>query len=196
MKAYPDNIKEISFLASLDHSAPFPPWFAALGALGYWVIGQFGTRHPGAQRREDRSEEPVIDTTSVRAGSSTATPTWSTTTRDSCSRSSAPRSRPARRRRTTSSWSAAERAGDRWVASCATSTPARSSRTATTIVNAAGPFVDELNQQWGVGPTTASCTRRASIWSCPGSRRGHQRVLAFFDDTQRLFYVIPMGIAR
>ena len=32
MKAYPDNIKEIGFLASLDRTAPYKPWFAALGA--------------------------------------------------------------------------------------------------------------------------------------------------------------------
>ena len=46
MRAYPDNIKEIGFLAALDEKGPYPPWFAALGALGYWVIGQFGTKPP------------------------------------------------------------------------------------------------------------------------------------------------------
>ena len=52
MKAYPDNIKEISFLASLDRTSPYPPWFAALGALGYWIIGQFGTRYPRLLSKE------------------------------------------------------------------------------------------------------------------------------------------------
>ncbi len=33
MKAYPDNIREIGFLATLDRSAPYRPWFAGLGAL-------------------------------------------------------------------------------------------------------------------------------------------------------------------
>ena len=47
-----------------------------------------------------------------------------------------------------------------------------------------------------VAPTTGSCTPRASTWWCRGSRTTrHERVLAFFDDTQRLFYVIPMGQA-
>ena len=46
MKAYPDNVREVSFLATLDHSAPYRPWFAALGATAYWGIGQFGTRRP------------------------------------------------------------------------------------------------------------------------------------------------------
>ncbi len=39
MKAYPDNIKEIGFLATLDHSSPYQPWFAALGATAYWMVG-------------------------------------------------------------------------------------------------------------------------------------------------------------
>ena len=69
MKAYPDNIKEISFLASLDETSPYAPWFAGLGALGYWGIGQFGTRHPRLLSKEKVTlEEPVIDTTSVRGG--------------------------------------------------------------------------------------------------------------------------------
>ena len=32
MKAYPDNVAELSFLAALDDSSPYTPWFAALGA--------------------------------------------------------------------------------------------------------------------------------------------------------------------
>src|SRR5215510_15209802 len=36
MKAYPDNVKEIGFLAALDVDAPYRPWFAGLGALAYW----------------------------------------------------------------------------------------------------------------------------------------------------------------
>ena len=46
MKAYPDNIKEISFLATLDQKAPYHPWFAGLGAAAYWGIGLFGTKRP------------------------------------------------------------------------------------------------------------------------------------------------------
>ena len=69
MKAYPDNIKEISFLASLDQSSPYPPWFAALGALGYWGIGLFGTRYPRLLSTDKvEREEPVIDTVNVRGG--------------------------------------------------------------------------------------------------------------------------------
>ncbi|MEJ7801035.1 MAG: FAD-dependent oxidoreductase, partial [Ilumatobacter sp.] len=69
MKAYPDNIKEIGFLAALDRSAPYPPWFAALGATAYWAIGLFGTKRPKLFSAEEiEREEPVIDTSNVRGG--------------------------------------------------------------------------------------------------------------------------------
>ena len=67
MKAYPDNIKEISFLATLDRTAPYRPWFAALGATAYWGIGLFGTRRPRVFDAEQLEEvEPVIDTSTAR----------------------------------------------------------------------------------------------------------------------------------
>ena len=69
MRAYPDNIKEISFLAALDTSSPYSPWFSGLGALAYWGIGQFGTRHPRLLKTETiKDEEPAINTASVRGG--------------------------------------------------------------------------------------------------------------------------------
>ena len=67
MKAYPDNIKEISFLATLDRSAPYRPWFAALGATAYWGIGMFGTKPPRVFDAAHLDEvEPVIDTSTAR----------------------------------------------------------------------------------------------------------------------------------
>ena len=69
MKAYPDNIKEIGFLAALDETAPYRPWFAALGATAYWAIGLFGTKPPRLFDAEAiKAEEPAIDTSSVRGG--------------------------------------------------------------------------------------------------------------------------------
>ena len=34
----------LGFLAALDRTAPYRPWFAALGATAYWMIGLFGTK--------------------------------------------------------------------------------------------------------------------------------------------------------
>ena len=62
------------------------------------------------------------------------------------------------------------------------------------IVNAAGPFVDELNQQWGLTTDHQIVYSKGIHLVVPRlTTTRHDRVLAFFDDTRRLFYVIPMG---
>ncbi|MEQ9162463.1 MAG: FAD-dependent oxidoreductase, partial [Ilumatobacter fluminis] len=67
MKAYPDNVKEIGFLASLGTTAPYAPWFAGLGATAYWGIGQFGTKRPKVYSPDKvETAEPVIKTDDIR----------------------------------------------------------------------------------------------------------------------------------
>ena len=56
IKAYPANLKEIRFMAALDENSPFKPWFAGLGAAGYWLIGNGFTKAPRADAGEDRRE--------------------------------------------------------------------------------------------------------------------------------------------
>ncbi|MDG1188539.1 MAG: FAD-dependent oxidoreductase, partial [Ilumatobacter sp.] len=69
MRAYRDNIKQIGFYAPLDEKGPYKPWFAAFGALGYWIIGLFGTNRPRLLSRDDiESEEPAINTKNVAGG--------------------------------------------------------------------------------------------------------------------------------
>ncbi len=69
IKSYPDNIKEIRFLASLDETAPYSPAFATLGTLGYWAIGSFATKPPAHRTPEKIKQlEPVIDTKGLRGG--------------------------------------------------------------------------------------------------------------------------------
>ena len=200
MKAYPDNVKEIGFLAdarpSRRRTVRGSP---ALGATAYWAIGLFGTRAArtcstpsevegrGAGHRHDDRRA---------AGSSTRTPTSSTTTRASCSRSSARRSRPAPRPPTTSSCVSAERVGDRWVCRLRDTDTGEEFTTSARVDRQRRRPVRRRAQR-AVGPrrpSTGSSTRRASTSSSRASRRTrHDRVLAFFDDTRRLFYVIPMG---
>ncbi|MGA1532249.1 MAG: FAD-dependent oxidoreductase, partial [Aquiluna sp.] len=46
MRAYPNQIKEIGFLASLGPTAPFGRLLGAFGTLFYWAIGLLGTTPP------------------------------------------------------------------------------------------------------------------------------------------------------
>jgi len=196
MKAYPDNIKEISFLASLDETSPYAPWFAGLGALGYWGIGQFGTRHPRLLSRDKiEAEEPVVDTSSVRGGIEYRDAYLI----DNDSRFVFSFVRSAIE---AGAYAAnyvelvsATREGGRWRAQLRDVDSGREITTsASVIVNAAGPFVDELNQQWGLSTQHRIVYSKGIHLVVPRlTTTEHQRVLAFFDDTQRLFYVIPMG---
>jgi len=197
MKAYPDNITEVSFLAALDDSSPYPPWFSALGATAYWAIGGFRTRYPRLlSARKIRAEEPVIDTTSVRGGIEY---------RDCYLKDNDARFVFSFVRSSIEAGATvanyvelvgAERVDGHWhVRLRDLETGEELATTARMLVNAAGPFVDGLNRDWGV------TTRHRVVYSkgihlvVPRlTTADHERVLAFFDDTQRLFYVLPMGI--
>ncbi len=197
MRAYPDNIREISFLAALDESSPHSPLLSALGATAYWALGSFRTRSPrllGA--RKIRDEEPVIDTTSVRGGIEY---------RDCYLKDNDARFVFSFVRSAIEAGAAvanyvevtAAEPGDRgWRIQLRDGETGEELATrARIVVNAAGPFVDELDAGMGVE------TRHRIVYSkgihlvVPRlTTDDDDRVLAFFDDTQRLFYVIPMGM--
>jgi glycerol-3-phosphate dehydrogenase len=196
MKAYPDNVKEISFLASLDHGSPFPPWFAGLGAFGYWAIGQFGTRYPRIlSATKIAKEEPAVKIDPVRGGIEYRDAYLV----DNDARFVFSFVRSALEAGATAanyvSLVSARRDGDKWVAEL------RDEETGETftsysrvLVNAAGPFVDELNRGWGAATDNRIVYSKGIHLVVPRiTTHQHDRVLAFFDDTQRLFYVIPMG---
>lgn len=196
MKAYPDNVREIGFLAVLDRSAPYAPWFAALGATAYWAIGLFGTRPPKLFDVDDvRREEPAIDTAAVRG----AIQYQDAYLVDNDARFVFSFVRSALEAGASVAnyveLVSAERRDDRWVATLRDVDGGDEFTTsARVIVNAAGPFVDDLNGQWGLTTEHRIVYSKGIHLVVPRlTTTRHDRVLAFFDDTQRLFYVIPMG---
>ena len=196
MKAYPDNVKEISFLATLDNTAPFRPWFAALGATAYWGIGQFGTKPPRLYNAEKiEAVEPVIDTTSARGA--VQYQVCYLVDNDSRFVFSFVRSAIEAGAAVANyvELVSARREGDRWVCQLRdTDSGEEFTTTARVVVNAAGPFVDELNTSWGLTTDHRIVYSKGIHLIVPRlTTTRHNRVLAFFDDTQRLFYVIPMG---
>ena len=196
MRAYRANIKEIGFYAALDGNGPYPPWFATLGAIGYWIIGQFGTKWPRHLSRERiEREEPAIATTNVAGGIEY---------RDGILIDNDARFVFSFVRSAIEAGAAAvnyvemtsaERHGDRWVAQLrCVDTGEEFQTTARTIVNAAGPFVDETNREWGMTTEHRIVYSKGIHLVVPRlTTRHHDKVLAFYDDTERLFYVIPMG---
>ena len=196
MRAYPDNVREIGFLATLDETAPYRPWFAGLGAAAYWAIGQFGTRPPKVFSKDRLSAaEPAVRTDTARG----AIQYQDAYLIDNDSRFVFSFIRSAIEAGAAAAnyveLVSAERSGDRWVAMLRdTDTGEEFTTSARVIVNAAGPFVDGLNAEWGIETDHRIVYSKGIHLVVPRlTTTDHDRVLAFFDDTQRLFYVIPMG---
>ena len=196
MKAYRDNIRQIGFYAALDEKGPYKPWFAAFGALGYWVIGLFGTKYPRLLSRDDiENEEPAINTDTVAGGIEYRDGILV----DNDARFVFSFVRSAIEAGASAvnyvEMVSAERVGDKWVAALrCTDTGEEFTTFATTIVNAAGPFVDDTNQQWGLKTEHRIVYSKGIHLVVPRiTTHRHHKVLAFYDDTERLFYVIPMG---
>lgn len=196
MKAYPDNIKQIAFYATLDESSPYKPWFAGLGTLAYWFIGMFGTRRPRLLSREHiEREEPAIDTSHSIGG----VEYYDGILVDNDARFVFSFVRAAMDAGATATnyveLVSAHREHGRWKARLRDVESGEEFwTTATTIVNAAGPFVDELNTTWDLRTEHRIVYSKGIHLVVPRlTTTEHHKVLAFFDDTQRLFYVIPMG---
>ncbi len=196
MSAYPDNIKQIGFYATLDKTSPYKPWFAGLGSLGYWIIGMFGTKRPRVLSRSHiEREEPAIDTTAALGGIEY----YDGILVDNDARFVFSFVRGAIEAGAAAAnyveLVSAERVGDRWLATLRdVDTGNEFTTTATTIVNAAGPFVDDINEQWGLTTDHRIVYSKGIHLIVPRlTTTEHHKVLAFFDDSQRLFYVIPMG---
>lgn len=197
LHAYPTNITEVDFVAALDRSAPHPPWLAALGATAYWAIGSFQTRSPRyLTRRRIEQIEPVIDTGNVRGGIRYADAYLN----DNDSRFVFGFVRRALDLGAAAAnyveLVAAERSGGLWHATVrdveGPDAGDELTLTARCLVNAAGPFVDQLGRQWGIR-TAHRIVYSKGIHLVVPQLTPSRRVLAFYDDTGRLFYVIPMG---
>ncbi len=194
MKAYPTNVVEIGFLAALGKTAPFPQWLAAAGTFVYWGIGNFKTNAPRPLSAESIEQlEPVIDTSQVRGGVEYA----DAYLKDNDARFVFGFIRSAMDVGAVAAnyveLRSAERVGGRWhVELRDVEGGAELALSARVIVNAAGPFIDDLNEQWRLH-TEHRIVYSKGIHLVVNQITPNERVLAFFDDTRRLFYVIPMG---
>ena len=194
MRQYPTQISEIGFLATLDNTSPFPPWLAGLGSVGYWGIGRFFTKPPKLYRpKKIVKTEPVVNTSTARGGieymdaylkDNDARFVWGFV------RSALDNGAVALNY---ASLAGSNRSEDGWEATILDElTDRKLNLRARTIVNAAGPFVDGLNEKWDL-KTDHRIVYSKGIHLIVPRITESERVLAFFDDTGRLFYVIPMA---
>ena len=192
--AYPTQVRPVEFLATFDDESPYPAWLAGLGATAYWAIGNFATARPRLLRRAAiEALEPVIRTDRVRAGliySDAYLP-------DNDARFAFGFVRRAMDRGVLAAnyteLSQATFDGSRWTLTLTDSID-HTTRTlqARVIVNATGPWIDQLNSTLGVSTEHRIAHSKGIHLVVPRIGSG-DRIFAFFDEQERLYYVIPMG---
>lgn len=194
LRALPSHVKEIRFFVAHEKGFRHGLWKLWLGSLFYWLIGNFRTRRPRLLSRGDmQREEPVVDVSRCDGGFEYSDATlpdldarfvWSFV-REAIRHG-------ALAANYVESLGAAFADG-RWTVRLRDRRGGREFEVhARALVNAAGPWVDAHNE------LTSTTTRHRHVFSkgihlIVPRITPHERVLTFFADDGRLFFVIPMG---
>lgn len=69
MRAFPSTVKEVRFVTTLSKGFRKAPWFVYLGTLVYWVMGRFFTQRPHyLQKHQIKSRAPQVDVSNAAGG--------------------------------------------------------------------------------------------------------------------------------
>jgi glycerol-3-phosphate dehydrogenase len=213
LRSYPSTVREIRFFVAHERGFRHPVWFLYFGVLFYWLIGACFTRAPRwLSKRAIEAEEPVIDTERVDGGfeysdaylhDNDARFVWSFI--DRAISAGAAVANYVR-------LECASRDDSGWVARCSVMSPPRAllPNEATTgsqgahrepitltirarvLINACGPYADALTTQLQL-KTSHKHVFSKGIHLLVARISKSNRVLTFFADDGRLFFVIPMG---
>lgn len=192
--AYPTRILETRFMAVLEQGAPFAPWFAALGANAYWGLGRLHTERPRHRSRPTiRRLEPAVEASQIRGGVEYSDYLLA----DNDSRFVSEFVIDAEQHGAVVAnylklVSADLRDGAWNLTLCDRSTDSTFEADARVFVNAAGPRLPEIGTLAG-SETESHLVFSKGVHLTVPQVTDSGRILAFFDDAERLFYVLPMG---
>ncbi|HEY6907721.1 MAG TPA: glycerol-3-phosphate dehydrogenase/oxidase [Myxococcales bacterium] len=193
LRAYPSMVQEIRFFTSVARGFRHGRFKLWLGALLYWAIGNFFTRSPRLLSTSDIArEEPVIETKELAGGfeysdaylyDNDARFVWGFI-RAALDRGCAAANYVGAQR--------SERQGELWVTTARDGVSGRELRIRSRVlINACGPWADEVNERDGVH-TAHRHVFSKGIHLLVDRLTKNKRVLTFFADDGRLFFVIPM----
>lgn len=194
LRAYPSSIREIRFFTTLAKQFRKGRFLVWLGTWLYWLIGNCFTRRPRLLSVSDiEREEPVVRTDESQGGveysdaylvDNDARFVFNfVRSAINCGGIVANYVESL----------GAERSGDLWVCKARDLIRGRSlTIRARVLINACGPFVDAHNEKTGIATTHQHVFSRG-IHLLVDRITEHKRVLTFFADDGRLFFVIPMG---
>lgn len=194
MRAYPSTVKEIRFLTTIEKGFRFPPWFIFLGSVVYWVFGRFFTESPKYLRPFHlKKREPSINIENAVGGIEYSDAYLF----DNDARFVFNFIRSAMDEGcVAANYVAAEKAEkheDGWLVKVSDEIGSETFPIkAKVIVNAAGPLLDTFNKEVGIR-TEYQHLLSKGIHLIVDRISENKKVLAFFANDGRLFFVIPMG---
>ncbi|MBF2761214.1 MAG: FAD-dependent oxidoreductase [Ectothiorhodospiraceae bacterium AqS1] len=194
IRAYPSTVREIRFLTTVPRRFRHRPLTMWLGAWAYWLIGNCFTGAPRRlSRRAVEREEPLIET-SAGAGFIEYSDAY---LHDNDARFVFNFIRSAMDRGAIAvnyvESTGARYEGGGWrTAALDAESGDEFEIESDILVNAAGPFADEHNDLTGVESAHRHVYSKG-VHLLVERMACERRVLAFFADDGRLFFVIPMG---
>ena len=194
IRMYPSTVQEIRFFTAHERGFRHGLWKLFLGTWLYWVIGSFFTRIPRLLSRAKMArQEPIINVDACDGGfeysdaylhDNDARFVWNfvrSALDKGCVAANYVESLGA------------EREGDVWIVRTRDHVSGREGTVrARAIINACGPYVDAHNALTHEETATHHIFSKG-IHLIVDRLTPHKRVLTFFADDGRLFFVIPMG---
>ena len=190
MRAYPNRIKQIGFLASLGPTAPFGRLLGTFGTLFYWAIGLLGTKPPvsySAKRAKKLEPNLITGRKAVKYFDAELPDNDSRFVFDFVKQA---RLKGADTRNYTEVVSA--ELNDEWKLSLKSSS-GTSDVLAKTVINAAGPFASNVSEMLNAKTKASLVFSKGVHFVLNRKLTEKYQVLAFWDEQGRLFYVLPMG---
>jgi len=193
IRAYPSAVQEIRFFTSVARGFRHGRLKLWLGALLYWVFGSFFTRPPRLLSNADiEREEPTVETRGLQGGFEYS----DAYLHDNDARFVWGFVRAALDRGCVAAnyveALASTRSAQGWATRARDAVSGREFTIASTLlINACGPYADEVNRRDGVS-TAHRHVFSKGIHVIVDPVTAHRRVLTFFADDGRMFFVIPM----
>jgi glycerol-3-phosphate dehydrogenase len=195
IRHYPSRVKEIRFFSTIDRGFRLHPLFLWVGTWVYWLFGNGFTKTPRLLfKRAIEREEPVVNTQNTAGGFEYC----DAYLHDNDSRFVFQFVRSAMDRGCIAAnyveSLGARREGDHWVTRAQEVLHGEALEIRSRVlINAAGPFVDAHNMLTGQHTHHQHLFSKGVHLVVPRIT-ANARILTFFADDGRLFFVIPMGV--